>query len=93
MNHRERVMDAVDDREADRLPVDLGGVHASVTSAVACAELTEYLGITRSSRPRRWLTSTLTGGQSSPTRSWSSGGARLSVPPVSPLTSHGSPAR
>jgi uroporphyrinogen decarboxylase len=47
MNSRERVMTALDHREPDRVPIDLG---ASVVTSIAlstCAELRDYLGLPR----------------------------------------------
>jgi uroporphyrinogen decarboxylase len=46
MNHRERVMAAVNHQEPDRLPVDLGGMHSSGIMAMAYQDLKDHLGMT-----------------------------------------------
>lgn len=46
MTSRERVLAAIDHREPDRVPVDLGSNPSSGISAVAYASLRDYLGIT-----------------------------------------------
>ncbi len=46
MNSRERVMAAVDHRETDRVPIDLGGHRSSGIMAVAYDKLKKHLGIT-----------------------------------------------
>ncbi len=45
MTPRERVLAAIDHREADRVPVDLGGMRSTGVMALAYAELRRYLGI------------------------------------------------
>lgn len=46
LTSRERVLAAIDHREPDRLPVDLGGFRATGIMAMAYADLKEYLEIT-----------------------------------------------
>lgn len=46
MNHRERVMAAVNHREPDRVPIDFSGHRSSGIMAIAYGKLKEYLGIT-----------------------------------------------
>lgn len=46
MNSRERVMAAVDHRETDRVPIDLGGHRSSGIMAIAYDRLKKHLGIT-----------------------------------------------
>jgi len=43
---RERIMDAVNHREPDRVPIDLGGHRSSGIMAIAYAKLKQHLGIT-----------------------------------------------
>jgi uroporphyrinogen decarboxylase len=45
MNARERVMAAVNHREPDRVPIDLGGHRSSGIMAIAYNKLKQYLGI------------------------------------------------
>ena len=45
MNSRERVREAINHREADRVPVDLGGMGSTGISAIAYAKLRNYLGL------------------------------------------------
>lgn len=45
MTSRERVLSAIDHREPDKVPVDLGSNPSSGISAVAYANLREYLGV------------------------------------------------
>ena len=47
MNHRERVIAAIHHKEADRLPVDLGGMRSTGIMAMAYTDLKEHLGITK----------------------------------------------
>ena len=47
MNHRERVIAAIHHQEADRLPVDLGGMRSTGIMAMPYADLKEHLGITK----------------------------------------------
>lgn len=44
MNHRERVLAAIEHREPDRVPIDLGSTPSSSISAVAYSNLIQYLG-------------------------------------------------
>ncbi len=44
-SHRERILAALDHRETDRVPVDLGGTTATSMFAEAYAHLKDYLGI------------------------------------------------
>jgi len=46
MNHRERVIAAVHHQEADRVPVDLGGMRSTTMLGLPYARLKEHLGIT-----------------------------------------------
>lgn len=46
MTPRERVLAAIDHREADRVPVDVGGMRSTGIMAMAYARLKEHLGIT-----------------------------------------------
>ncbi|MFC1959524.1 uroporphyrinogen decarboxylase family protein [Chloroflexota bacterium] len=46
MNHRERVMAAIRHEEADRLPLDLGGMRSTGIMALSYADLKKHLGIT-----------------------------------------------
>lgn len=48
MTSRERVLAAVEHREPDRVPVDLGATPSSGISAIAYGRLTRYLGIENS---------------------------------------------
>lgn len=45
MNSRQRVMNAFENREADRVPVDLSGHRSSGISAIAYQNLREHLGL------------------------------------------------
>jgi uroporphyrinogen decarboxylase len=45
MNSRERVILALDHKETDRIPVDLGGHRSSGIAALAYAKLRKYLGL------------------------------------------------
>ncbi|MCX6567416.1 MAG: methyltransferase, partial [Candidatus Aminicenantes bacterium] len=45
MTRRERVLTALDHREPDRVPVDLGAMRSTGISAVAYGRLKEYLGL------------------------------------------------
>ena len=45
MKSRDRVMAALDHRETDRVPVDLGGHRSSAISAIAYPRLRAYLGL------------------------------------------------
>lgn len=45
MTPRERVLAAIDHREADRVPVDLGGMRSTGVMALAYADLRRHLGI------------------------------------------------
>ncbi len=45
MKRRDRVMAALDHRETDRVPVDLGGHRSSGISAIAYPRLRAYLGL------------------------------------------------
>lgn len=45
MTSRERVLAAIDHREPDRLPVDLGGMRSTGIMALAYARLKEHLGL------------------------------------------------
>jgi uroporphyrinogen decarboxylase len=45
VNHRERVIAAIHHQEADRVPVDLGGMRSTTMLGLAYARLKEYLGI------------------------------------------------
>ena len=45
MNSRERVLTALDHREPDRVPIDLGGHRSSGISAIAYAKLKKAIGI------------------------------------------------
>ncbi len=45
MNHRERVMAAIHHQEADRLPVDLGGMRSTGIMAIAYQKLKQHLSI------------------------------------------------
>lgn len=45
MTSRERVWDAINHREADRVPIDLGGMGSTGISAIAYKKLREYLGL------------------------------------------------
>ena len=44
MNHRERVLAAINHQEPDRVPVDLGSMRSSGISAEAYHNLNKYLG-------------------------------------------------
>lgn len=46
MTSRERVLAAIDHREPDRIPVDLGAMRSSGMMALAYARLREHLGVT-----------------------------------------------
>jgi uroporphyrinogen decarboxylase len=46
MTSRERVLAAIDHREPDRVPIDLGAMRSTGITAVAYARLKEHLGIT-----------------------------------------------
>ena len=46
MNHRERVVAAIRHQEADRLPVDLGGMRSTGIMAISYHALKKHLGIT-----------------------------------------------
>jgi len=46
MNSRERVLAAINHREPDRVPIDLGGHRSSGMMAIAYKKLKDYLGIT-----------------------------------------------
>lgn len=48
MTSRERVLAAIEHRQPDRVPVDLGSTPSSGISAVAYGKLTEYLGMENS---------------------------------------------
>lgn len=45
MTHRERVMAALEHREADRVPIDLSGHRSSGIAAIAYPKLREHLGL------------------------------------------------
>src|SRR5512142_1418842 len=45
MTSRERILAAIDHREPDRVPVDLGATPSSGISAIAYGNLKRYLGI------------------------------------------------
>ncbi len=45
MTHRERVVAALEHREADRVPIDLSGHRSSGIAAIAYPELREFLGL------------------------------------------------
>ncbi len=45
MSHRERVLAALDHREADRVPLDFGGTFVTTMTAAAYERLKEHLGI------------------------------------------------
>lgn len=45
MTHRERVLMVIDHQEADRVPLDLGGMSVSTIHIHAYARLVEYLGL------------------------------------------------
>jgi len=45
MNHRERVLAALNHKEADRVPIDLGGSDDSGIAAVTYRDLRDYLGL------------------------------------------------
>jgi uroporphyrinogen decarboxylase len=47
MTHRERVLAALEHREADRVPIDFAGHHSSGIAAIAYAKLRAYLGLPR----------------------------------------------
>ncbi|MFW6312330.1 MAG: uroporphyrinogen decarboxylase family protein [Spirochaetota bacterium] len=49
MSSRERVLSAIDHREADRVPIDMGSTPSSGISAVAYDALKQHLGITSGS--------------------------------------------
>ena len=51
MKSRERVLDALNHRETDRVPVDLSGHRSSGIAAIAYARLREHLGLEK--RPIR----------------------------------------
>jgi len=46
MNARERVLAAIEHREPDRVPIDLGSTPSSGISAIAYGNLKKHLGIT-----------------------------------------------
>jgi uroporphyrinogen decarboxylase len=46
MTSRERVLAAINHKEPDRVPIDCGGMRSAGISAIAYANLKEYLGIT-----------------------------------------------
>ena len=46
MNHRERVIAAINHQEPDRVPVDLGGMRSATIIGLPDARLKEHLGIT-----------------------------------------------
>ncbi len=50
MSHRERVLAALEHREADRVPVDFGGTFVTTTTAAAYERLKAYLGIEAEAR-------------------------------------------
>ena len=45
MNGRERVLMALQHREPDRLPIDLGGMRSTGITAIVCNRLLDHLGI------------------------------------------------
>ncbi|MCB9452828.1 MAG: methyltransferase [Anaerolineaceae bacterium] len=45
MNSRERVLAALNYRQPDRVPIDLGAYHSSTIMAIAYAKLRDYLGL------------------------------------------------
>lgn len=45
MNSRDRILTALDHREPDRIPIDLGATESSGITGVACNRLKRYLGI------------------------------------------------
>ena len=47
MNSRERIIAAIEHRQPDRVPVDLGATPSSGISAIAYANLRQHLGITQ----------------------------------------------
>ncbi len=47
MNSRERVITALDHREPDRVPVDLGATVVTSIAITTCAQLRDYLGLPR----------------------------------------------
>jgi uroporphyrinogen decarboxylase len=47
MNHRERVIAALNHQEPDRIPVDLGGMRSTGIMALAYADLKTHLGISQ----------------------------------------------
>jgi len=48
MNSRQRVLDAINHKETDRVPIDLGATPSSGISAIAYNNLTKYLGMKNS---------------------------------------------
>lgn len=50
MNSRERVLAALDHREADRVPIDLGGTRQSGIAAAAYYQLKQHLGLNTATR-------------------------------------------
>ena len=48
MNSRERILAAIEHREPDRIPIDLGATPSSGISAIAYGRLNRHLGFTRS---------------------------------------------
>ena len=47
MNSRERILAAIEHREPDRVPVDLGSTPSSGISAIAYGNLKQHLGLTQ----------------------------------------------
>jgi uroporphyrinogen decarboxylase len=47
MNSRERVITALDHREPDRVPIDLGATAVTSIAITTCAELRDFLGLPR----------------------------------------------
>ena len=54
MTHRERVLAAINHRESDRVPVDLGGTGCTTITVKAHARLREHLGLASQPSPVLW---------------------------------------